>query len=1267
MLRFLSFSLKAVVARVSRSRQPLVALFLLTVASGAGAQRSAVVHTAQGSTGHGQSQVEVDYGAAPSSTPMSVVVMLKRSVAQQGELNDFLQKVSTAGAAEFHHWLTSAQFASRFQPSQSAVDSLSAYFTSQGLVVESISAGRSAIRLQGSVAAMNSVFAADLHRVGSAASEAIGATRVPTLPEAQADWVGSVRGLDPVSLATSATEAMDVLTSQVSANTEAVLLVRAACGSSDPVALGDGFSTLLEQAAAQGQTVFVTGDCVAGALAPAAAVWATAVQEGDAPQAATLAADGSPRPQWQVANGLAGGFVRAVPDLSADVTALASTMQSIVATSGRQGSVSATLYGLAPVIGLYTQTDGRNEWEPATGLGQVNLVKLQQAWPRGSGSTTVSITSSTFSPAHGTSFNLTATVTSTSASAVPTGTITFSSAQGGTLGSVAMDTSGKANYAVSGVAAGTYDFKATYGGDGSYAAAASTTQASVNVQGEPTALSAVVSGSAVVGANYAVVVSARSASGVGTPSGTVSVAPQGGSSTATYTGTLVASGTANTATATVQVPAAAAGNVTLIVACTSPDPSFTCNQNINVTASIGKSTPAVVAKYTAPATASGTSTLVATVSNAGTVVPTGNVQFMDGATAVGTGILSGGTTSVPVTVTGGAAHSFTAVYGGDANFQTATSPAVSGSGTLATTLTTLSSTTGYSGPYGYVFQMLSTVVPTPTVTLTAPTGTITFTDSVQGVVGTASLSSSTATLPLSTLIVGTHTLTASYGGDGNYAASNSTANSNVVITVTSVTGTLAATLSPASGLTYGSMGTVNATLSGAGTSTLSAGTITATINGVNGVVYSGTLTNGAVGIPFPAPPPGTYTITVACAVSTNFTCSNTVTLPLKVLPGATVTTLAVTPSAPQAGFKTALTATVAPATTSMVMLAAITGTVTFTDNGMTVGTGSVSGGVATGSVILTGGKTHTLVATYSGDVNWASSASSGNVVTPTSLAPTIALTSNTLSPLAGANVTLAATVAAPAGASLIPSGTVTFYDTLNGTTRTLGTATLISNGVNAAVAVLSSTNFTAGTHSAYAIYGGDGSFTTITSTQLAITTGDFTLTMNPATLTITKGGTATAAGLVATIGGFNGTVTLGCTPAAGTMTTCYFTPNSLVGGGTTTLTVTTSTTGSVSRPRRWPGAIPAGIALGGVLLLSFPRRRRLSWYLSVVLLAAFATTVSGCADGVVGAGSGGGTGGGGTSVGTGTPLGTAIFTLTTAATDGSTTVRHNFSYQITVQ
>src|SRR5256884_463120 len=162
-------------------------------------------------------------------------------------------------------------------------------------------------------------------------------------------------------------------------------------------------------------------------------------------------------------------------------------------------------------------------------------------------------------------------------------------------------------------------------------------------------------------------------------------------------------------------------------------------------------------------------TFTATVPSSATGTPTGTVTFQDGASALGTGTLSGGTATFTTSALTAGTHSITAIYGGDANFTGSTSPILTQ--TINQTASSSAVVTSSNNP-----SIIGTAV-TFTASVTSPvtgtlTGTVTFQDGASAL-GTGTLSGGTATFTTSGLTAGTHSITAIYGGDANFAGSTS--------------------------------------------------------------------------------------------------------------------------------------------------------------------------------------------------------------------------------------------------------------------------------------------------------------------------------------------------------------------------------------------------------------------------------------------------------------------------------------------------------------
>jgi hypothetical protein len=155
---------------------------------------------------------------------------------------------------------------------------------------------------------------------------------------------------------------------------------------------------------------------------------------------------------------------------------------------------------------------------------------------------------------------------------------------------------------------------------------------------------------------------------------------------------------------------------------------------------------------------------------------------------------------------------------------------------------------------------------------------------------------------------------------------------------------------------------------------------------------------------------------------------------------------------------------------------------------------------------------------------------------------------------------------------------------------------------------------------------------------------------------LTPGQTGTVTLQVNATSGFVGTIALGCTPPSNTLITCSLSQTALSGGGASILTI--NTVAGPKAENHLPGLRTlSGISLAALLCCLLPgrNRRRLPGLLLVLLALAASVQLSGCGNGTVGL-----------LLGGGTPLGTVNLTIDTAASNGTTGVSHDYSYQVTI-
>ena len=170
-------------------------------------------------------------------------------------------------------------------------------------------------------------------------------------------------------------------------------------------------------------------------------------------------------------------------------------------------------------------------------------------------------------------------------------------------------------------------------------------------------------------------------------------------------------------------------------------------------------------------------TFTAAIGGASTIA-TGTVTFLDGGNTIGTGTLNGsGRASFTTSTLAAGPHTITASYAGDAFYGPSTSAALTETVGIFATSTTL---TVPSSPV----TVGSAVALSATVTAAAggvPSGSITFFDGSASL-GTAAVNGSgTASLSVTTLAIGAHTITAQYAASGNFAASTSAAKQVVIV------------------------------------------------------------------------------------------------------------------------------------------------------------------------------------------------------------------------------------------------------------------------------------------------------------------------------------------------------------------------------------------------------------------------------------------------------------------------------------------------------
>jgi hypothetical protein len=687
------------------------------------------------------------------------------------------------------------------------------------------------------------------------------------------------------------------------------------------------------------------------------------------------------------------------------------------------------------------------------------------------GATNSTVTSSVNPTVFGQLTTLAATVSAMGpASGTPGGTVTF--LDGGSSIGASTLSGGTASITLGFSVIGNHTISVTYSGDGNFNGSTSgaltqtvnrgASSTTVTTNQQPSVFGQSVTFTAIVD---------PSGQAAGTPTGMVTFLDGGVSigSATLFTGGGQAIGSITTSSLSV-------GNHT-ITDSYSGDANFNSSTSAAITQTVNKGNSSTTVSSSPNPTVFGQAvTFSATVTSSGAAAgtPGGTVTFLDGAATLGTGTLSGGSASLTTSALSVGNHTITVSYGGDGNFNASTSAAITQTVNKDGTTATVISSTNPS-VFGQSVTFTATVSATTPGSGT-PTGAVTFNDGGTSI-GSGTLSGGTASFSTSGLSAGTHTVSVSYGGDANF---NVTGSANLLQTVNQAASATALTTNPPQPAVFGQAVSLTATVMHIGSgSAIPTGTVTF-LDGATSL-GTGTLSGGTTSITTPGFSPGSHSLTATYAGDTNHAGSSN-TIQYQVNRASTSATLASSMNPSSSGQTVTFTAMVSVSAPGS---GTPTGSVSFSDNGMTLGTVPLSGGVAMFSTSSFFVGQNPILAAYSGDSNFVGAL--GQLIQTVN-----GSTSNTTTTVAssenpstyGDSVTFTATVTS--NSTPVNTGTVTFLD---------GASTLASVAVSAGQATFSTTTLVAANHMITANYSDGASFNP--------SSGSLVQTVNQASLTIT--------------------------------------------------------------------------------------------------------------------------------------------------------------------
>ncbi|HEY1745018.1 MAG TPA: protease pro-enzyme activation domain-containing protein [Granulicella sp.] len=136
--------------------------------------------------------------AVDLSAPTHVSLLLRRDAAVEAAFEQLLADQQNPSSPLYHHWLTPQQVGDLYGPTQSDLDAITSWATSQGLTLVSVQPNRVKVDFTGSIAVIANAFHTSFANFNLGGRTRLSAISEPSIPLALSSVIQSVHGLTEV-------------------------------------------------------------------------------------------------------------------------------------------------------------------------------------------------------------------------------------------------------------------------------------------------------------------------------------------------------------------------------------------------------------------------------------------------------------------------------------------------------------------------------------------------------------------------------------------------------------------------------------------------------------------------------------------------------------------------------------------------------------------------------------------------------------------------------------------------------------------------------------------------------------------------------------------------------------------------------------------------------------------------------------------------------------------------------------------------------------
>jgi hypothetical protein len=150
---------------------------------------------------HPLARAQYDQGKTdPALNLERITMMFQPTAAQQADLDALLASQQNPTSANFHKWLTPAQYGDRFGIAQADLDKATAWLQGHGFIVVETPPSRNLVVFNGTAAQVESAFRTEIHNYATRDRKFYANSAEPSVPSALAGVVSGFRGLNNFQL-----------------------------------------------------------------------------------------------------------------------------------------------------------------------------------------------------------------------------------------------------------------------------------------------------------------------------------------------------------------------------------------------------------------------------------------------------------------------------------------------------------------------------------------------------------------------------------------------------------------------------------------------------------------------------------------------------------------------------------------------------------------------------------------------------------------------------------------------------------------------------------------------------------------------------------------------------------------------------------------------------------------------------------------------------------------------------------------------------------